>query len=299
MADRAEQYELVRTAVAGAVVARDVISVRGPEAVTYLHGQLSQQVEGLAVGATASTLLLQPAGKLDARLRMTRLADDEVVLDIEGGFGEAVVARLERFKLRTKCDIERLDDWTTVSLRGPGAAAVAADNAGDARIVADASWPGAPGVDLLGPGVGLPAGVTGCDTDVLELVRVEAGWPAMGSELTEKTIPAEAGIVDAAVDFTKGCYVGQELVARIDSRGGNVPRHLRGVRVTGGVPEAGAELSVDGASVGSLTTVAVRPDGVAVALAYVKRAIEPPADAIVEGPDGPLAAEIALLPLVG
>src|SRR5687768_12379363 len=93
-------------------VPRDVVRVSGPDAISFLQGQLSQDVDGLAVGATAWSLLLQPQGKVDALVRVTRIADDAVVLDVDGGFGDAVVTRLDRFKLRVKADIDALDGWT-------------------------------------------------------------------------------------------------------------------------------------------------------------------------------------------
>lgn len=116
--------------------------------------------------------------------------------------------------------------------------------------------------------------------------RVEARWPAMGAELDDKTIPAETGLVDRAVSFTKGCYTGQELVARIDSRGGNVPRHLRLLRLAGPAPE-GAAIEVDGKERGVLTSV----DGDA-ALAYVHRDVSPPAEAVVRWDGGQTTATI-------
>ena len=132
--------------------------------------------------------------------------------------------------------------------------------------------------------------------DAYEAVRIEAGVPAMGAELTERTIPAETGIVDRTVSFTKGCYTGQELVARIDSRGGHVPRHLRGVVLSGPAP-AGATLEVDGKNVGALTSVGRRPDG-AVALAYVGRDVAPPANGTVSWEGGTTSGRVEVLPLV-
>ena len=146
----------------------------------------------------------------------------------------------------------------------------------------------------------VPDGVPLCDLDAYEAVRIEAGVPAMGRELDEGTIPAEAGIVDRAVSFTKGCFTGQELVARIDSRGGNVPRHLRGVVVgTNVVPPAGAAVTVDGKVVGVLTSVAESLERRApVALGYVRRAVEPPADVTITWDGGSAPARVEELPLV-
>jgi folate-binding protein YgfZ len=123
----------------------------------------------------------------------------------------------------------------------------------------------------------------------------------MGKEIDEKTIPAETGVVDRAVSFTKGCFTGQELVARIDARGGNVPRHLRGIVVgTNVVPPAGATVTADGKDVGALTSVAESLERRApVALAYVRRAVEPPADVTVAWDGGSAPARVEELPLVG
>src|SRR5437588_384326 len=176
--------------------------------------------------------------------------DDAVILDTDAGFGDAVRTRLERFKLRIKADIEPLA-WRCVAVRGPSAHSFA--------IGLDADWPGLPGVDIVGEGPELPEGVRVCDMQAYDAVRIEAGVPAMGREIDERTIPAETGVVDRAVSFTKGCFTGQELVARIDSRGGNVPRHPRGVVVgTNVVPTVGATISANGKEDGRRPTRARR-----------------------------------------
>ena len=123
----------------------------------------------------------------------------------------------------------------------------------------------------------------------------------MGAELTDATIPAEAGqaVIDASVDFTKGCFTGQELVARIDSRGGHVPRRVRGIVVPDGNPAAGDAVAVDGKEAGRVTSVAPHPGGGAVALGIVARAVEPPAAAEVTTAGGPVAATVVDLPIEG
>jgi tRNA-modifying protein YgfZ len=293
----------------GAVrIARDVVRVAGPDAESYLQGQLSQDVAALDVRASAWSFVLQPAGKVDAWGRVTRLAEDAFVLDVDAGHGEAVLARLRRFLLRTKADVDALD-WSAVALRGPGAEAAAVDaglRTGDDRVVAPAGWPGVEGVDVLGPDVGVPGGVPAADAVALESLRIRSGVPAMGAELTDATIPAEVGswVVDASVDFTKGCFTGQELVARIDSRGGNVPRRLRGVVIGAGAdgaagPAQGDAVVAGDAEVGQLTSVAPFPSGGAVALAIVRRAVEPPAEIEVVTAGGAVAASLVDLPIEG
>src|SRR6185312_2912368 len=142
----------------------------------------------------------------------------------------------------------------------------------------------------------VPAGLEVCDPAAYEVMRIEAGLAAMGRELEERTIPEETGLVAATVSFTKGCYTGQELVARIDSRGGNVPRRLRGVVAASDGPTAmavGQAVTVGGQEIGRLTSVAVSPTRGAVALAYIKRGNQPPVRAQLDG-DGPDVTVVAL-----
>jgi len=269
------------------VLARDAVRVAGPEAATYLQGQLSQDVEALAPGASAWTLVLQPQGRIDVWGRITRLGEDEFVVDTDGGFGDALAARLARFKLRVKADIEPLD-WRCVAVRGP--AAEPPSEAG--AVVARAEWPLIGGWDLLGPDVAPVDGVPPAGAEDYEVRRIEAGFPRMGAELTDRTIPEEAGIVAVSASFTKGCYTGQELVARIDSRGGHVPHRLRRVTFGAGapVPTAGAELEVDGRARGTVTSAARHPDGHVVALAYLARDVTVPASARCAGADATVEA---------
>jgi len=289
--DLTEDYWALRKDAGAVWLARDFLRVSGLDAITFLQGQLSQDIEPLRPGSTALSFLLQPQGKVDALLRVTRMDEFVVVLDTDAGFGDAVRARLERFKLRIKADIEPLA-WRCLAVRGPSAHAAAPG------FLAD--WPGLPGLDVVGDSPQVPAGMRVCDLQAYDAVRIEAGVPVMGREIDEKTIPAETGVVDRAVSFTKGCFTGQELVARIDSRGGNVPRHLRGVVVgTNVVPPVGATVEVDGKDVGALTSVGESLERRApVALAYVRRAVEPPADVTITWDGGSAPARVEELPLV-
>lgn len=293
-ADVAGDYAALRREVGAVWLARDFLRVKGPDAFSWLQGQVSQDVSALAVGNAVDSFLLQPQGKVDAMVRITRIDDEEAVIDVDAGFGAAVAERLNRFKLRVKADIEELE-WRCLALRGPKAH----DLVPITGAVVDADWPGLPGVDVIGVEPGVPEDVRLCGDDAWQAVRIEAGIPVMGAELTERTIPAEAGIVERTVSFTKGCFTGQELVARIDSRGGNVPRHLRGVVVAGDrVPPVGAAVVVEDKEVGSLTSVTQSPGrGAPVALAYVRRDVVPPADGEVRWEGGRVSARVETLPL--
>ncbi|MGI9030270.1 MAG: YgfZ/GcvT domain-containing protein [Ilumatobacteraceae bacterium] len=204
-----------------AIAARDEVTVSGVDALTYLQGQVSQDLLALAVGEERWTFLLAPNGRVEVLARIRRTADDTFLFDTEAGFGDRLAARLACFKIRVKVDI------------GP--------------VVASATPP--------------PFGD--------DAARVEAGWPAMGAEIVPgETIPAETGITVVAVDFKKGCYPGQELVERMDSRGADAPRRLRILDV-GDDARPGDPIELDGKAVGVLTTVAGRR-----ALGFVKRGVE-------------------------
>jgi tRNA-modifying protein YgfZ len=290
----------LRATAGAAPVPWMVLRVSGPDAEAYLQGQLSQDVAALEVGATTWSLLLQPTGKLDAWLRVTREAGDAFLLDAPTDDPAPVLARLERFKLRTAVDIEVLDR-RVVAVRGPGAEALARSVAGPDDLVLPAAWPGVEGADVLGPAPAIPDGARAVGPDDLEALRIESGVPALGAELGPETIPAEAGawVVEASVSFTKGCFTGQELVARIDSRGGNVPRPVRGLRVDGDVaPPPGAEvLGPDGATVGRVTSSSVSPALGPVALAVVGRAVEVGTSVTVRWDGQQAGAAVAAPPL--
>lgn len=282
----------LRTTIGAVSIERDVVRVHGPEAMAFLQGQLSQDVEALAVGQSTRAFLLQPTGKVVAWLRATRTGDDAVLLDVEAGFGGEVRARLTRFKLRTKAELD-VEARSGYAVRGPGADALAPPDA------MPAGWPGVEGFDVL-DGTPAPADLPVVDASSLEALRIEAGVPAMGAELTDATIPAEAGqwLIDASVSFTKGCFTGQELVARIDSRGGNVPRPLRGLLVDGDPVPVGTTVGVAGKDVGVVTSSGWSPALGAVALAPLARSVEPGTAVEMRRPDGTLvAATTAALPL--
>jgi folate-binding protein YgfZ len=292
--DLAADYELLRHDVGAIWLERDFVRINGPDAASFLNGQCSQDLDPLTVGQSAWSLILQPQGKVDALVRITKVADDEFVIDVDSGYGDAVMARLNRFKLRVKANIQPLD-WRCLGLRGPKAGEHMAPPQPSGRWVMNASWPGLAGIDIIGSDPAVPDGIAVVDHPAFEAVRIEAGVPAMGKELTERTIPAEAGIVDRTVSFTKGCFTGQELVARIDSRGGHVPRYLRGLVLNEMVP-LGAALQWNGKQVGTITSTSARPGG-AVALAYVGRDVTPPAEVAITWDGGQSHAVVEALPL--
>jgi folate-binding protein YgfZ len=229
------------------------VQVVGPDALTYLHSQLSQDVKSLPVGASTWSFLLQPTGRVDVVLRVWRTGDDTFVLDTDAGFGAVMVERLNRFKIRVKVEIAPLA-WRCLAVRGEGAG----------KVAGLASW--GDGVDLLGDDPQPPADAAIGTANDLLAARVAARWPQIGSEIRPgETIPAETNISEVAVSFTKGCYPGQELVERMDSRAAAAPRTLRLVEVPAGTAPGDAFM-LDGAVAGTITSVSG-----GLALAYVQR----------------------------
>ena len=321
-----EETQALRFGAGAFRASRDVLAVRGPDAEAYLQGQLSQDVAALVVGESTDALLLEPDGKLTALLRITRTDGQGFVLDLDAGFGDAVAARLRRFLLRSKVEMARLE-WRCLCLRGRAVPEVAA---GLLTVLAERGvlalpfeWNGWSGVDLLGPedvvlgadAVDLPAGVVACGAAAVEACRIVSGIPAMGAELTNKTIAAEAGLVERTVNFTKGCYTGQELVARIDARGSNVPRRLIGVVAPSGSLEeqalapgmtlhAGEPPEGDASGdkvVGTVTSAAWSSEmGGWVGLGYLHRSVGVPGPIRVrsgDGTGGSRSARVSSLPI--
>lgn len=294
--DPVTNLETVRRGVGVFIEPVEVLTVSGGDALTYLQGQMSQDVTSLAEGEAAWSMLLEPQGKLVALVRLWRRGDG-VLIEVDKGAGERVRERLQRFLLRVDVALE-VGEWHRVLLRGEGTpdAAALRSAAPDATVlVTDAIWPGVRGVDAIGADRAaletlVPEDAIGLDSEAAAALRIEAGWPAHGAEFEVEgepsLIPAEAGswLVEAAASFTKGCYTGQELVARVDSRGSNTPRKLRGLvfDADAPVPPGGASLLVDDTERGVLTSVAgFSSAGPPVGLAFVHRSVVPPAAALL------------------
>jgi folate-binding protein YgfZ len=265
----------------------EIVWVTGPDAISFLDGLLSQSIARIPIGGTARSLLLAPNGKLRASLFVLR-DDNRVGLVCDAGRSGVVAGDLSRFKIRVDVQIAAATEpvW---EVWGSGAAAAVGD------VPPAGSWADGPTrfrmpfrhvaterIVLVGdtpPGELAPPAA-------LEAIRIAAGEPVMGVDLDDGTIPQEAGDVGDAVDFTKGCYLGQELVARIASRG-HVNRLLRGLVVDGAAPEPGAEIIRDGKVVGAVTSAAEsEARQSAVALAMIRVEVEPGARVVVAGARG-------------
>jgi folate-binding protein YgfZ len=226
---------------------REFVRVAGPDAADYLQRMVSNDVEALAPGEACPALLLTAKARLIAPLVVLRRADDDFLVLTEPGLSEVVRAQLTRMRLRAQCEIEP-EEHTSVLVFGSGDG-FATD------------WPGAREA--------LDAGLEPTlSEDELELRRIESGVPRWEHELDERILPAEAGLDATHISFSKGCYPGQEPVARLHFRG----HPNRGLRVLelDELPEHDAPLIHEGREVGRVTSAARRADGMVVALGYVR-----------------------------
>ena len=296
---------------------RGKLLVSGPEAAEFLQGQLTNDVEGLASGDGRYAALLDRKGHIQADMRVLRLAPDQIWLDTEREALERVRRHLETYKIGREVEIADLSaERTILSLIGPRSAEVAGtavlpDHAGEpTRVVGvDCLAVGtANGLDLIaamsdsqsGNPAGdaerlreglIDAGAVEVGPEAAEILRIEAGTPRFGVEMSTETMPAEAGIVEDAVDFTKGCYIGQEPVARLHYKG-RPNRRLRGLELSAPA-EPGASLLLGEKEVGRLGGACVSPAFGPIGLAIVRREAEPGAELAV-GEDGVTARVVDL-----
>ena len=274
---------------------RSQLRLCGRDHVRFLQGMLTNDVARLAVGGAQYAAMLTPKGKMLADMYLYRW-EDSVLLDMEPGMAAPVAERLERFKLTFKVDIvDQSPELATLHVAGPGARPLLEEASGAEApregwgklvlggveaVAAPVGRTGEEGFDLfvssqaaasLWRGL-LAAGAAPVGMEAMETLRIEAGVPRYGVDMTEATIPIEAGI-EHAISYEKGCYVGQEVVARIHWRG-HVNWHLRGLVVESATPPPpGAEvLDEGGKRVGRVTSSTLSPAlDKAVALGYIRR----------------------------
>lgn len=306
---RSAAYEALRTGAGMVTDAHEIVWVHGPDTVSFLDGLLSQNIAAMASASVSSALLLSPRGKLRATAFVMK-GEDEVGIVTDAGRGGVVADDLARFRIRV--DVTIAAPEPLVALWGPEAGSVIRSC----------------GVPVSGPAAWVRAGrrvgaavplrrsalprfvVSGIATAALmdagavpanagfHRLRIELGEPIVGIDLDESTIPQEAELVAGAVDFDKGCYLGQELVARIDSRG-HVNRLLRGVTIDGADTAVGTgALTASGREVGRVTSVEHSgAPGRFVGLALVRTQVAPGDTVQLEWASGTAVATVRELPL--
>jgi tRNA-modifying protein YgfZ len=289
---------------------RGKLALTGAGMVEFLNGQVTNELIGLNPGEGCYAAFLTHKGKMLGDLRILAVGDDpegeprELLLDTERTALQALFDMIRRFKVGYEVELhKRTLETSLLALIGPNADEIAAKAAGlqgsdlperehDHVLVTLKQTP----VRLIRTDVGIDAlfdssavavvrgaletvGVVGVSETAAEIVRVERGRPRYGIDLDEGTIPQEAGLNERAVSFKKGCYVGQETVARLHYRG-KPNRHLRGLRLSEPV-EPGAELRLGERSVGHLGSSVLSPALGPIGLALLRREAEPGATVVV------------------
>jgi folate-binding protein YgfZ len=289
---------------------RGKLLVTGPEAAEYLQGQLTSDVEALGPGEGQYAALLDRKGHMQADMRVLRPGEGpEIWVDTEPEAIEAARRHLQMYKIGRQVEVSDVGpERSILSLVGPRAAEIAAGPALPENDCAEVAIAGvetiavgtALGIDLILDaaetervrGALLGAGAVEVAPEAVEILRLESGIPRFGAEMGTETMPAEAGIVERAVSFTKGCYIGQETVARLHYKG-RPNRHLRGLRLSAPA-SPGEALRLGEKEVGTLGGTAVSPALGPIGLAILRREAELGGELAV-GEDG-VTAEVVALP---
>jgi folate-binding protein YgfZ len=302
------QYRLLREE-AGLLdrSARGKLLVTGPAAAEFLQGQLTNDVEALEPGAGCYSALLDRKGHMQADMRVLLLAPERFWIDTEPTAAAAVARHLGMYRVGREVEVaDAGSEWAILSLIGPAADRASGVGplspehaqlpAGDGTIAVAT----VDGVDLLVPSARADAvrdslasaGTAVVSEEAAEILRVEAGRPRFGNEMTPETIPQEAGINERAISFSKGCYIGQETVARLHYKG-KPNRHLRGLRLKAPVA-AGDAIRLADRELGRVGTTVVSPSRGPIALAIIRREGSP-GDRVEVGERG-IEAEIVEVP---
>ncbi|MBE2248351.1 MAG: folate-binding protein YgfZ [Myxococcus sp.] len=253
---------------------RQQLRVIGPDRVSYLQGMVTNDVEKLAEGASCPVAMLTAKGAMVGDGRVVKRAE-ELLIDTGEGRGGAVKDFLLKYLISEDAEVLEAPDLAVVGLLGPEAARWAESIASEAKV---ATLPG-----LLGNGVdvvvkralldavkGSLAALPQVSEATYEVLRVEAGVPKFGVDMSETTIPLEANL-EKSIHYQKGCYIGQEVIARATYRG-QMNKKLVGLLLGDAAPEKGAELKLADKRVGRVMSVArseLKQQNVA--LAYVHR----------------------------
>jgi folate-binding protein YgfZ len=269
--------EIYRRAAAGEPLLVDLSSrarwrLSGPDALRYLNGQATQDVSKLREGNAAYAAICTAKGRMEGDLFAARHGG-VFFLDADGALHESLGARLDKYLVADDAAFEDItESWSLQHILGSAAPELTLPPEG--FIAANARF-GLPGHDVWTPGEPLPLTMETVDEEIVETLRVEHGVPRWGAELGAHTLPPEAGpVMERAISYTKGCYVGQEIIARLKSVG-QTPRTLVFLRgETEAAPKPGVELKREGKVVGTVTSALFSPRlNCGIALSYVARAL--------------------------
>jgi folate-binding protein YgfZ len=284
------------------LIGRTQVELTGADRAKFLHNLCTNEIKKLAALSGAEAMLLNAKGHILFHV-VAFNRGESIVLDSVTGVNERLAQHLDRYLIREQVEIvDRTHEWCVLLIAGPQAAetlqkcglndvpesplsvseATLAGQPVQIRRVSLASVPAWELVTLNDHAETvrqalLAAGAKGCDPAALEPLRIEAGWPQAEVDISDKNLPQELNRDSTAISFVKGCYIGQETVARIDALG-HVNKYLARLRfAVGATPNVGDELTHDGKSVGSVTSVAFSPrTETVVGLGYVRHGLHTP-----------------------
>jgi tRNA-modifying protein YgfZ len=304
------QYRALREEAGFLARDRAALLVSGADAAEYLQGQLTNDTEALEPERGCYAALLDRKGHLSSDMRVLRLENGDLWLDLEPAAADDVLKHLRTYSIGREVEIDDVTDrWAVISLIGPRSGELSGfEGLGPEHAQRTRQWDGSEvrgvatdvGIDLVVNAEDAKAiedmlGATGAvqvSDEAAEIVRVEAGRPRFGLDMGPEHMPAEAGIVGRAVNFEKGCYIGQEPVARLHYRG-KPNRNLRGLRLSGPA-SPGEPLLLGEKEVGTIGTSCLSPAHGAIALAIVRREADV-GEQLAVG-DGSTTAEVVELP---
>ena len=323
-----EDYRALREGVAiGSISPRLPLAVAGQDRAAYLQGLLTNDIQALTPGSGCYATWLSPQGRMLTDMHVLE-SGGMILLDVPASTAAATLERLDQFIFSEDVKVGAMGDTLAgVWVHGPQAAATLERTIEGARDLGN--WPdyhhaqfelnGQPvsvaRIDQLGtPGYCVylerateaafvaalqSAGARVAEAGALDAARIEAGYPVFGVDMTDATIPLEAGIEQRAISFTKGCYVGQEIIIRVLHRGGGrVAKKLVALRIENARPARGAKLFSGGREIGEITSAAESPRFGSIALGYVQRDFTAPGTAIqVEADSGKAAVVVAERPM--
>jgi folate-binding protein YgfZ len=298
------------------LASRSKISLRGDDRVRWLNGMVTNNVRDLAPGHGVYAFLLNPQGRIQGDLYAYN-REDSITVDVERSQLEQVLAIFDRYIIMDDVEVTTLTDLGAIGIAGPKAgdtlraAGIAVPELEPLQF-ADMTWSDIPLTVVRGDGLGasyeiwlaqasasalmeslLKAGATAIGPAALELVRIASGIPRYGQDIRERDLPQETEQA-RALHFSKGCYIGQEIVERIRSRG-NVHRKFTGFEIQGELPAAGSKVEVDGKEIGEITSVASLPLDASdrkVALGYIRREAGTPGKKVLMGGHEAIVAEL-------
>jgi folate-binding protein YgfZ len=306
------QYRALREEAGFIRRERAALTVKGPDAAEYLQGQLTNDIEALEPEQGCYAALLDRKGHLQSDMRVLHLETGDLRLDLEPAPAPGVLKHLRTYSIGRDVEVEDASgDWAITSLIGPRAAQLAGfEGLGPEFAQRFRDWDGTEvlavatdlGVDLITrtdrtaslTELLEAAGAAEVSETAAEIIRVESGRPRFGLDMGPESMPAEAGITERAVDFEKGCYIGQEPVARLHYRG-KPNRTLRGLRLSAPA-EHGDRLLLGDREVGTVGTACLSPALGPIALAIVRREAAE-GDRLEVGESG-VTAEVVSLPFV-